>query len=95
MTKPVHIYRMERNDTAMKSCSQYSLTMTDNSQHNQVGFAWLAVKERLFSVLYTGTKNHEDIIENGMHKVCDSLWCLFYVSGKLQAKRKKDKYEKI
>ena len=72
----------------MNPCSQYSLTMTDNSQHNQVGFAWLAVKERLFSVSYTGTKNHEDIIEKGMHNVCDSLWCLFYVSGKLQAKRK-------
>ena len=23
-------------------------------------------------------QNLEDIIENGMHKVCDSLWCLFY-----------------
>ena len=83
MTKPVHIYRMEREDATMNPCSQYSLTMTDNSQHNQVGFAWLAVKERLFSASYTGTKNQEDIIEDGMHKVCDSIWCLF-----LQAKRK-------
>lgn len=89
MTKPVHIYRTERNDTAMKSCSQYSLTMTASIIRLAcLGLSWLAVKERLFSVSYTGTKNHEDIIENGMHKVCDSLWCLFYVSGKLQAKRK-------
>ena len=89
MTNPVHIYRTEREDTAMNPCSQYSLTTTTEiSQQNQVGLSWLAVKERLFSVLYTGTKNHEDIIENGMHKVCDSLWCLFYVSGKLQAKGK-------
>ena len=83
MTNPVHIYRTEREDTAMNPCSQYSLTTTDISQHNQVGFAWLAVKERLFSVSYTGKNNQEDIIEDGMHKVCDSIWCLF-----LQAKRK-------
>lgn len=83
MTKPVHIYRMEREDATMNPCSQYSLTMTDNSQQNQVGFAWLTVKERLFSASYTGTKNQEDIIEDGMHKVCNSIWCLF-----LQAKRK-------
>ncbi len=74
----------------MNPCSQYSLTTTDISQHNQVGFAWLAVKERLFSASYTGKNNQEDIIGNGMHKVCDSLWCLF-----LQAKRKEDKYDKI
>lgn len=67
----------------MNPCSQYSLTTTDISHHNQVGFAWLAVKERLFSVSYTGKNNQEDIIEDGMHKVCDSIWCLF-----LQAKRK-------
>lgn len=67
----------------MNPCSQYSLIMTDVSQQIQVGFAWITVKERLFSVSYTGTKNQEDIIENGMHKVCDSLWCLF-----LHAKRK-------
>ena len=83
MTNPVHIYRKEREDTAMNPCSQYSLTTTDISQHNQLGLAWLglawlglpwlAVKERLFSVSYTGTKNQEDIIENGMHKVCRSL----------------------
>ena len=48
---------MEREDATMNPCSQYSLTMTDNSQHNQVGFAWLAVKERLFSASYTGKKN--------------------------------------
>ena len=83
MTNPVHIYRTEREDAAMNPCSQYSLIMTDVSQQIQVGFAWLAVKERLFSVSYTGKKNQEDIIENGMHKVCDSLWCLF-----LHAKRK-------
>ena len=83
MTNPVHIYRKEREDATMNPCSQYSLTTTDISQHNQLGFAWLAVKERLFSASYTGTKNQEDIIENGMHKVCDSLWCLF-----LHAKRK-------
>ena len=81
----------------MNPCSQYGLTTTDISQHNQLGLAWLglawlglawlglawlglawlAVKERLFLVSYTGTKNQEDIIENGMHKVCDSLWYLF------------------
>ena len=89
MTNPVHIYRTEREDATMNPCSQYSLTTTDISQHNQVGLAWLglawlglawlAVKERLFSVSYAGTKNQEDIIENGMHKVCDSIWCLFCV----------------
>lgn len=51
----------------MNPCSQYSLTTTDISQQNEVGLAWLAVKERLFSVSYTGTKNQEDIIENDMH----------------------------
>lgn len=66
MTKPVHIYRTEREDTVMNPCSQYSLTTT----------------------IEISRQNHEDIIENGMHKVCDSLWCLFFVSGKLQAKRK-------
>lgn len=66
MTKPVHIYRTEREDTVMNPCSQYSLTTTTEISR----------------------QNHEDIIENGMHKVCDSLWCLFCVSGKLQAKRK-------
>ena len=57
----------------MNPCSQYSLTTTDISQHNQLGLAWLglawlglawlglawlAVKERLFfSFIYWDEKS--------------------------------------
>ncbi|WP_456034311.1 hypothetical protein [Roseburia inulinivorans] len=57
----------------MNPCSQYSLTTTDISQHNQLGLAWLglawlglawlglawlAVKERLFfSFIYRDEKS--------------------------------------
>lgn len=49
----------------------------------------------LTTTIEISRQNHEDIIENGMHKVCDSLWCLFLFQGNYRLRERKDEYEKI